>query len=52
MVHSGTVPCSLSLVYYWLTPAFWLADEFLGANFRTAALEGHSFWKAAYYEMP
>ena len=37
------------LVYYWLTPAFWLADEFLGANFRTAALEGHTFWKAAYY---
>ncbi len=37
------------LVYYWLTPAFWLVDEFLGANFRTAALEGHTFWKAAYY---
>ncbi len=37
------------LVYYWLTPAFWLADAFLGANFRTAALEGHAFWKAAYY---
>ena len=26
------------LVYYWLTPAFWLADAFLGANFSLAAV--------------
>lgn len=37
------------LAYYWLTPAFWILDEFLGANFRTAALDGHPWWKALYY---
>jgi len=35
--------------YYWLTPIFWIVDEYLGANLRTAALEGHPGWKAAYY---
>ena len=35
--------------YYWLTPVFWLLDEFLGANLRAAALDGHPGWKAAYY---
>lgn len=37
------------LAYYWLTPVFWIVDELLGANIRTAALDGHPFWKAAYY---
>ena len=37
------------LAYYWLTPVFWVVDEYLGANLRTAALEGHPWWKAAYY---
>ncbi len=37
------------LAYYWLTPVFWALDEYLGANLRTAALEGHPWWKAAYY---
>ena len=40
---------NLVAIYYWLTPAFWALDVFFGANFRTAAFEGHSGWKAAYY---
>ena len=35
--------------YYWLTPIFWIVDEYLGANLRTAALDGHPGWKTAYY---
>ena len=37
------------LAYYWLTRVFWVLDEYLGANLRTAALEGRPWWKAAYY---
>ena len=40
---------NLVAIYYWLTPAFWVLDVFFGANLRTAALEGHSGWKATYY---
>ena len=40
---------NLVAIYYWLTPAFWALDVFFGANLRTAAFEGHSGWKAAYY---
>jgi hypothetical protein len=35
--------------YYWLTPAFWLADEIFGANLRATALESFPLWKAIYY---
>ena len=37
------------LIYYWLTPVFWLLDELGGPNVRTAALDGHPWWKALYY---
>lgn len=37
------------LIYYWLTPVFWLVDELGGPNVRTAALDGHPWWKALYY---
>lgn len=37
------------LIYYWLTPVFWILDELGGPNVRTAALEGRPFWKALYY---
>jgi hypothetical protein len=39
----------LVALYYWLTPAFWALDVFLGANLRAAAFEGHPAWKAIYY---
>lgn len=36
-------------LYYWLTPVFWIVDQYLGPNLRTAALDGHPGWKTAYY---
>ena len=47
-VRRGTAVSPI-LAYYWLTPVFWVVDEYLGANLRTAALEGHPWWKAGYY---
>ncbi|MGH9319700.1 MAG: hypothetical protein ACRD21_15120 [Vicinamibacteria bacterium] len=43
------MPDRLVRFYYWLTPAFWAADVLLGANLRTAALDGHPAWKVTYY---
>lgn len=39
----------LVAIYYWLTPAFWAADVWLGANLRTAALEDRPGYKGIYY---
>jgi hypothetical protein len=35
--------------YYLATPAFWLADQWLGASVRAAALDGLPGWQTAYY---
>ena len=37
------------LWYYWLTPLFLLVDVLGGPDIRTAALDGHPWWKGLYY---
>lgn len=39
----------LILVYYALTPLFWLLDWLYGANLRAVALQDSEGWRALYY---